>query len=708
MGKNETYNRNVNIWINGKEVKNDIASIRGEWFKLNNELKRTTIGTEEYKQKAEELKRVDGILRKHQEEIKSTGSAWNKVKGFFSSAQGIVLAGAGVIYTAFQSIKNLMTSTGDLSDRLDVTLAGWRGGIDAIRRSMADLDFKEFGRKIKEAIDEGRRYAENLDDIDDKTRALRIAEAEARNELIDQKKIQNDVNKSLTERSNAGKRVIEIEENLARIRTGIAQQAYENELDNITSIAFNTNKVNDSMREQVLLYLKRDKDIIARVENGKKYAEIQKQITEEQAKQFDLEMSPEGVAIKKENMAITKKLGELNKEILKYKREDYELYKTLTIPTDEKYSELTQKIVDLEGAKASAKEDTLRISSKDAKITKELTEENKKYYEMVLKMRENVRDVEIELANYFQELKEKRSDSYKQEIKDLDDIVATQREKHLTDLQNRTEIESTNALAQIELEKQINEIRRRNEISEAEKTGADISLINQKYAKLDADLEFKKNQTKLQMAAGFFANMSTIFGKQTALGKAAAAVETTINTYASATAAYKAMAGIPVVGPALGIAAAAAAVAAGLQNVKQILAVNTKKLYTGGYSGGGGKYAIAGVTHGGEWTASSEMVTSPVTGPIIAALEEERRRSFAGYANSGQPGSNGPGGAGSAGLSPLMQTDPELKALLRQNAKLYAILIRDGVSTRFGYKDIDNIREGMNKLEQIEGDASMG
>ena len=58
------------------------------------------------------------------------------------------------------------------------------------------------------------------------------------------------------------------------------------------------------------------------------------------------------------------------------------------------------------------------------------------------------------------------------------------------------------------------------------------------------------------------------------IGKAAAAASATIATYQGATAAYAAMAGIPVVGPALGIAAAAAAIAAGLGNVASIYAVN--------------------------------------------------------------------------------------------------------------------------------------
>jgi hypothetical protein len=54
------------------------------------------------------------------------------------------------------------------------------------------------------------------------------------------------------------------------------------------------------------------------------------------------------------------------------------------------------------------------------------------------------------------------------------------------------------------------------------------------------------------------------------IAKVAAIAETTINTYKAATGAYAALSPIPVVGPALGIAAAAAATAAGLANVQAI------------------------------------------------------------------------------------------------------------------------------------------
>jgi hypothetical protein len=49
----------------------------------------------------------------------------------------------------------------------------------------------------------------------------------------------------------------------------------------------------------------------------------------------------------------------------------------------------------------------------------------------------------------------------------------------------------------------------------------------------------------------------------------------------SATAAFKSLAGIPVVGPVLGAVAAAAAIVAGLKNVKAILAVKTPNVPAG-------------------------------------------------------------------------------------------------------------------------------
>ena len=90
---------------------------------------------------------------------------------------------------------------------------------------------------------------------------------------------------------------------------------------------------------------------------------------------------------------------------------------------------------------------------------------------------------------------------------------------------------------------------------------------------------------KLEYAQKGLAGLAANLGKETAAGKAAAIASTLISTYQGAQDSYKSLAGIPVVGPALGIAAAAAAVAGGLQTVKSIQ--STKTPQTAGIGSGG-------------------------------------------------------------------------------------------------------------------------
>lgn len=80
-------------------------------------------------------------------------------------------------------------------------------------------------------------------------------------------------------------------------------------------------------------------------------------------------------------------------------------------------------------------------------------------------------------------------------------------------------------------------------------------------------------KTSLDVASNIASGLASIFGENTKAGKIAATAQATIDTYKAANSAYASMAGIPVVGPALGAAAAAMAVASGVMNVKKIWAV---------------------------------------------------------------------------------------------------------------------------------------
>lgn len=88
--------------------------------------------------------------------------------------------------------------------------------------------------------------------------------------------------------------------------------------------------------------------------------------------------------------------------------------------------------------------------------------------------------------------------------------------------------------------------------------------------------EFAKKEAEARKAAisGMMNNLTSLMNsgsrKMFEVGKAAAIAQAVVNTYNAATGAYAALAPIPIVGPALGVAAAGAAVAAGMANVSAI------------------------------------------------------------------------------------------------------------------------------------------
>jgi len=127
-------------------------------------------------------------------------------------------------------------------------------------------------------------------------------------------------------------------------------------------------------------------------------------------------------------------------------------------------------------------------------------------------------------------------------------------------------------------------------------TKEQLDQLNQNYTdkskKLAAEeLKFKKALKKQEIADALNAtsqvlgSIVSLVGEGSAVGKAAAVAQATIDTYTSATAAYSSVVGVPIVGPVLAPIAAGVAVAAGIMNVKKILSTKTP---------GGGSASAAG------------------------------------------------------------------------------------------------------------------
>lgn len=104
----------------------------------------------------------------------------------------------------------------------------------------------------------------------------------------------------------------------------------------------------------------------------------------------------------------------------------------------------------------------------------------------------------------------------------------------------------------------------------------EIKYDNEVAANAKAKAEQKKKDMQAALEAGLqtmssvFSEMKEYYDEDSKEYKAIAITQTTIDTLQGAIAAYKSMAGIPYVGPALGAAAAAVVTAAGIRTIQQI------------------------------------------------------------------------------------------------------------------------------------------
>jgi hypothetical protein len=129
----------------------------------------------------------------------------------------------------------------------------------------------------------------------------------------------------------------------------------------------------------------------------------------------------------------------------------------------------------------------------------------------------------------------------------------------------------------IEVEQQYDELFRL-----AEKSGTDITALEEQKAKAIRLIRNQQTRDALDAASESLENMKQIMGEETNAGKAAAVAQATINTYSAATAALD-DAPVP-----FNFVLAATTIAAGLQNINKILTVQEPQLAQGGMVGGYG------------------------------------------------------------------------------------------------------------------------
>jgi hypothetical protein len=216
-----------------------------------------------------------------------------------------------------------------------------------------------------------------------------------------------------------------------------------------------------------------------------------------------------------------------------------------------------------------------------------------------------------------------------------------EKEADLIDLENKRILGEENFL--IDLENRRNELerQRRLEIKEAETTGADVNLINAKYAAQDKLLKEEALQYKLGLAQNFLGRVSGLLDQESALGKSvaiasviadkAAAISQIVSKTGAANAAAVLASPLTFGQPWVGINTAKAAISSGLAAAEGAKAISQiKKAEKGAlFSIGGKRHSQGGTKFIGEDGTAFEAEQ----GELIGVMNRNAARLFMDFNN---------------------------------------------------------------------------
>jgi len=239
------------------------------------------------------------------------------------------------------------------------------------------------------------------------------------------------------------------------------------------------------------------------------------------------------------------------------------------------------------------------------------------YYNAQIAMAEAEMLAEVELEKQKAAEKERiRTEEAEKAKQWEDDLSAFRIEKALLDAENERIAREVRLNDRYQAELDALKREQDAEIQAALTTGASVSLINKKYAAIEKVIEREKQMAKLDITAGFAGAISGLLKKESAAAKAAAIVQTVINTYKGAMSAFAETPG----GIIIKSLAAATAVATGAAAVRNIL--KTEGSAEGAAAGvatlpGAGQSASDGTV-----PASSSPTGTIVVTPPVLVLEE--------------------------------------------------------------------------------------
>lgn len=354
------------------------------------------------------LKKMDAEMGNFQRNVGNYNGAVDKAKGLMLKW----LAAIGGVWGALRIGKSVIDSAESSSDRFAVTMGKAKSAFEFFQKSLATGDFSNFFKNMKQAIEAGAEYARQLDEIEDRNRALTIAEAEVNIEKQTQLKILRDATKTDEERIAAGNKIIQQENELMRLRVSIAEQAKNARIDSFKALGITEETVIANLKEY-----ESNKGIISQADEYNERLKLRSQLTQIYANTTIPLTEKEKQTFKELNDQISA----TDKSVIAFA----DLRSKYTKLSGKELDELTKLYVDLYNAQASADEANQRVNSR----LSSLLAENKDKQDQL----NGQKRTEIALQGTINELKQKQADIEK-EIPSLNLETASGRSR-LVDLQ---------------------------------------------------------------------------------------------------------------------------------------------------------------------------------------------------------------------------------------------------------------------------------
>ena len=470
------------------------------------------------------------------------------------------------------------------------------------------------GKAAGEAVTNTDKLFKAQKNLADLTRKFTVENANLKKGLEEQKKILEDTTLSYDQREKALKKISA----------------------STTQLAKNQVTLNKAQLTELQLQLSLEKNYV-------KKRELQQQIAEAQATLIESETELNNVnydaqKVERELQAERKAAAQERKQNAKDVAATLESLRLKTL-TDE-----------LEAIKASlAAEKQAAIEGLKAKgASREQLAQLEKYYD-------ELGINQVKAYNDKKQTEQDTADKTAQDKQDQADATALQKQRSFDDqllaLQNATamtaaqQLENEYLASQTALDRQLtDELITREQYQQL--VTANDAIYAEKRVDIAQDEEDQRKallEQRLQAASATFGQLASILGEESQAGKNAASADALIQAYLSANKAYASLAGIPIIGPALGAAAASIAVIAGLKNVQKIQTTKPKAA-TGGLivgpshrNGGvpieaeGGEYVINRASMGVPGVAGMAAMLNSVarpkyeTGGIVSDINQQQQ-----------------------------------------------------------------------------------